>query len=86
MWVVFIGHDKVLLTEYNNTRYAFFKDIPVEISPEVYNTIVLSRHINASEVIPCEAPVTEKPKETIVEKTKEKIKEIVKHKGKKGKR
>ena len=75
MRVKFIGHDSLLLTEYNGKRYAFHKNVPVEITSEIYNNIILSGHISASEVVLCEEPKKEEPKrETIVEKIKEAIK------------
>jgi len=75
MLVKYIGHDPLLLTEFNGKRFAFHKGVPVEITPEVYNNIILSGHISAAEVIPCEEVKSEEPKkETIIEKIKETIK------------
>ena len=77
MLVVYRGHDPVLLTDYNGTTYAFHKDIPIEIAPEIYNNIIQSGHISATDVVPCEAPKVEEPKKIIVEK------ETIKPKGRK---
>lgn len=68
MQVVYTGNDPLVLTEYNGKRYVFRKNIPVEIDPKIYNEIVLSRHVTASEVVPCE--IEKKEKEVVVEKIK----------------
>ena len=82
MRVVNKGHDGCILTEYNGKKYAFYKDVPVEISSEIYNNIVTSGYINAQDIRIYEEPkVIEKPKETIIQKAKE----IIKLKGKKKK-
>ncbi len=60
MFVKYIGHDPLLLTEFNGKRFAFHRNKPVEITPQVYNEIILSKHISASEVVPCEPPVSVK--------------------------
>ena len=83
MLVVNKGKDNLILTDYNGKRYAFHKDMPIEISPEVYNSIILSGHISATDIVPVlEKQEEEKPAETIVEKVVEKVKDIGKKKGK----
>ena len=80
MKVVNRGHEGCILTEYNGRKYCFYKDIPIEISPEVYDNLKDSGHISAQDIRIYEEPkVVEKPKETIIEKAKE----ILKPKGKK---
>jgi hypothetical protein len=52
MKVVNVGHDNLILTEYNGIRFAFHKGIPVEIEPRVYNEIIVSGFVNAQDIIP----------------------------------
>ena len=86
MFVINKSHDGCILTEYNGKKYCFYKDIPVEISPEIYNNILMSGHISAQEVVICEEPkVVEKPKETIIEKVVRVVKPIHKLKDKRKK-
>jgi hypothetical protein len=86
MLVVNVGHDKLILTEYDGVRYAFHKGIPVEIDAKVYNEIILSGHVNAQDIVPVEK-VDKEAEETVVEKVvdkvKEKVKKFTKPKGKK---
>jgi hypothetical protein len=73
--VKFIGHDPLLLTEYNGKKYVFHKNKPVEIDEKIFKEIILSGHISSAEVVAVEEPkVIEKPKETIIEKVKATIK------------
>jgi hypothetical protein len=82
MRVQYVGHDPLLLTEYNGKKYAFHKNQPVEIDEKIFKEIILSGHISSADVVVVEEPkVAEKPKETIVEKAKT----FIKPKGKKKK-
>ena len=47
MKVIYVGHDDVLLTDYNGKRYAFPKNKSVEILPEIYSHMILSRNVEA---------------------------------------
>lgn len=80
MLVKNIGNAPVLICDYNGKRFAFHRGVPVEITPEIYNSIIQSGHITATEVTPVEAEkLVEKP----VEEKKPKEKPIIKPKGKK---
>jgi len=80
MLVKYIGHDPLLLTEYNGKKYAFHKNQPVEIDEKIFKEIILSGHISSVDVVVVETPkVVEKPKETLIEKARA----IIKPKGKK---
>jgi hypothetical protein len=57
MLVKNIGSSPVLICDYNGKRYAFHRGIPVEITPEIYNSIIQSGHVTATEVVPVERPV-----------------------------
>lgn len=57
MEVVYTGRDSCLMTDYNGKRYCFHKNKPVNISPELYQAIILSGHVSASEVMPYERPI-----------------------------
>jgi len=82
MLVQYVGHDPLLLTEYNGKKYAFHKNQPVEIDEKIFKEIILSGHISSIDVVVVETPlVAEKPKETIIEKAKA----IIKPKGKRRK-
>jgi len=88
MQVVNISHDNLIITEFNGKRFVFRRNIPVEISPEMYQNILLSKHISAAEIVPYEKKeVEEAPgeivKETIVERVVGKVKEKIHPKGKK---
>jgi len=74
MLVVNIRHS-LLLTDYNGKRYAFYPGKPVEISPEVYNSIVQSKHINADDIRPYVIPNGIGNIEAVVDKNDE-IKDI----------
>ena len=76
MLVKYIGHDPLLLTEYNGKKYAFHKNQPIEIDEKIFKEIILSGHISSiDDVVVVEEPkVVEKPKETIIEKAKAIIK------------
>lgn len=79
MRVKFIGHGKLLLTDFDGVRYAFYKDTPVEISQEIYNNMRDSGHIDMQDLAICEEKLAEAKKETVVEKIKEVIKPKAKH-------
>lgn len=61
MWVMYKGHDDVLLTDYNGRRYTFPKNKPVEVPPEVYNNMVRSRCVETFDLTVCEAPIVAEP-------------------------
>lgn len=75
MLVINKGREKLLLTDYDGKRYAFHQGVPVEISPEIYNAIILSGHISAQDIVPYEAP-KEAPKETMTEKVEKVVKKM----------
>ncbi len=56
MLVVNISNSNVILTDHDGKRYAFHRNIPVEISPDVYNAIIQSKHIDATDIIPYQHP------------------------------
>ncbi len=56
MLVQNIGSSPVLICDYNGKRYAFHRLKPVEITPEIYNSIIQSGHVTATEVTPVERP------------------------------
>ena len=80
MRVINKGHDNCILTVYNGKTYCFYKGIPVEISPEIYNNIIISGHISAQDVVIVDDALDiddapeEKPRENIARKVIEKIK------------
>lgn len=76
MWVMYKGHDDVLLTDYNGRRYTFPKNKPVEVPPEVYNNMVRSRCVETFDLTVCDAPIK-------VDATGDDIKEKPKKKAKK---
>lgn len=92
MQVINISHDNLIITEFNGKRFVFRRNIPVGISPEMYQNILLSGHISASEIVPFEnkpeepiGNVTGSIPETISEKITRKVKEKInlkKHKRK----
>ena len=54
MLVVYKGHDRALMTDYNGRRYNFRPGIPVDIPTEVYNYIIQGEHVSSKELMPCE--------------------------------
>jgi hypothetical protein len=64
MLVKNVGHEGLILTEFNGKRYCFPKGTPVEISSEIYNLIIQSGHINAQDITPCAEETQEPEKET----------------------
>lgn len=64
MLVKNVGHEGLILTEFNGKRYCFPKGKPVEISSEIYNLIIQSGHINAQDITPCAEESQEPEKET----------------------
>jgi hypothetical protein len=73
MKVVNVGHDGLILAEYNGRRYAFHKDIPVDIDPKVYNEIIVSGFVNTQDIIPVAEPLEESNPEESTEEEKEQI-------------
>jgi len=71
MLVKNVGHEGLILTEFNGKRYCFPKGMPVEISSEIYNLIIQSGHINAQDIVPFE-PKVEVNKVAAPEKEKNK--------------
>ena len=47
MLIVYKGKDKVLLTDYDGKRHAFYRNIPKEIPEKVYKAMVESGHVSA---------------------------------------
>jgi len=88
MFVVNISHDNLIITEFNGKRFVFRRNIPVEISPEMYQNILLSGHISAAEIVPYEKTkeLTEKVAiETVVNKIFKKAQKEFYSKGKRRK-
>ncbi len=85
MQVINISHDNLIITEFNGKRFVFRRNVPVEISPEMYQGILLSKHISAAEIIPLETNknIPEPVKETAVENVIEKVRETIRYKRKK---
>ena len=61
MKCIYVGHDDVLLTDYNGKRYAFPKKKPVEVPTEVYNHMIRSGNVEAEYLKVYEEPVGVKP-------------------------
>jgi hypothetical protein len=68
MFVCNISHDGLIITEYNGKRFVFKRNIPVEIDHAIYQNILLSGHISASEIVPVEI---KEAKEEEIESPKE---------------
>jgi len=86
MKVVFLGHSKALMTDFDGKRYCFEKRIPIDIPSKVYDEIILSGHTDAQELRPVEEEVTEEqpaPVQPIIKPERPDIKKKIKHKHKK---
>ena len=82
MFVTYVGHDRVVMTDYNGKRYSFEKNVPKEIPEEVYKSILLSGHISAMDFKQVEAPKEQSKEEEHIP-IKETIKKFIKPKHKK---
>lgn len=81
MLVVYKGKG-ILMTDYNGKRYCFEKDKTVDIPDEVYNSIVLSEHVDALGLQPVKQEINpeEKPAPKIETAKPEIIKKKIKPK------
>ena len=75
MQVIYFGHQKALMADFNGKRYCFEKGKPVEITQQVYDYIILSEHVDAIDlkvVLPPEKIAPEEKQENIPEEKEEK--------------
>lgn len=85
---IYVGHNDVLLSDFNGHRFCFLKNKPQEVDEAVYKHMIQSHNVDAYDLQIYEEPpkVEEKPVlQGPIEVVKEVVKKFVPHK-KKGKK